>query len=425
MKNSKKIIIIAASLVIASVIVLLGCMHFLSEAPEETKEYNPDEMSLPSVIEETPTAQSELQKKFGAYGREETGENGEKIYRLFTEEQIAESLSLREKGERRSLTYEEIAFIVNDSIRMYFDYDKIIVTDFSEHVHPEPAGPLDYDIKLVTKKYDRCEVSSSVGYSEIIPYHGDYSECKSYLSAVETYNSIICGIETIILDRLRIHDTGTEGFCLTSNLIGSQYTRLYGILMDGGELTDSEKYISTLRDNLKNAVTYRSFGEPTYMYPLILTTSEYDPESIRPNLTISYIDGEKNTKLFPTEELEALRPDGKMVLTWKGGMYFTRVITLEFDRWEKSVKYTDSRLGKGSVLIGGYNINGNIISLHFGLSFRNIYLEYDGESIRVTDKEYYKNDHMGYEFEDDMVFKCVEGYEEDLVFPDSFLEKRK
>ena len=419
MKNSKKIIIIAASLVIASVLILLGCMHFLAEPPEETKGYNPDEMSLPSVIEETPTAQSALQKKFGAYGREETGENGEKIYRLFTEEQIAESLSLREKGERRSLTYEEIAFIVNDSIRMYFEYDKIIVTDFADHEHPESTSILDYDIKLGTKRYKRCEVSS-VGYSEIIPYHGDYSECKSYLSAVETYNSLIRGIETIILDRLRIHDTGTEGFCLMSPLPASIYTRFYGILLDGGSVTDHEEYLEALEKNIADQL-----GHKECMYPMLLTKDKYDRDSVRPHLTISYNDGESVKQLFPTEELEALRPDGKMVLTWTGNTIHQRTVTFEFDRWTEKVKYTDTRLGRGSVLQGHYSIQGDIILLNFGSSDLIIFLEYDGENIKISDDKYIKTDNWWYGYESEIVFECVEGYEEDLIFPDSFLEIRK
>ncbi|MBR4033894.1 MAG: hypothetical protein IKJ04_03720, partial [Clostridia bacterium] len=186
MNNSKKIIVLAVSLVLASVLSLSGCMYLISADPEGSSEYDPDEMSLPNLLEETPAAQSALQKKFGAYGREETGENGEKIYRLFTEEQIAESLNLRENGERRSLTYEEITFIINDSIRMYFEYDRIIVTDFIEHKHPKPTGGIDYDLKIIMNRYDRCEVPS-LGYSEIVPYHGDYSDKTSYDSALETY----------------------------------------------------------------------------------------------------------------------------------------------------------------------------------------------------------------------------------------------
>ena len=68
MKNTK-IIIIAAVLVLAAALALFGCIYLIGEPDEETKGYAPDEMTMPPVIEETPTAQSEMQKKFAAYGR--------------------------------------------------------------------------------------------------------------------------------------------------------------------------------------------------------------------------------------------------------------------------------------------------------------------------------------------------------------------
>ena len=132
MKNTK-IIIIAASLVLAAVLALCGCMYLIGEPPEETEELTQGEMTLPPVIEETPIAQSEMQKKFGAYGREEKGDNGECIFHLFTWEQVEESLQMRKDGIRRSLTFDEISFIINDTVRLYFEYDKIVMPDFSDH----------------------------------------------------------------------------------------------------------------------------------------------------------------------------------------------------------------------------------------------------------------------------------------------------
>ena len=132
MKNTK-IIIIAASLVLAAALALCGCMYLIGEPPEETQRYDNDEMSVPSVIEETPTAQSEMQKKFAAYGEEEVGTNGEKIFHLFTKEQIDASLQMRKEGKRTSLTYEEIIFIINDTVRIYLEYDQVVMTDFAEH----------------------------------------------------------------------------------------------------------------------------------------------------------------------------------------------------------------------------------------------------------------------------------------------------
>ena len=178
MKNSK-IIIIAASLVLAAALALCGCVYLIGQPDDETKQYDPDGMSLPSVIEEAPSAQSEMQKKFGAYGREETGENGERVFRLFTEEQIEESLTLRKNGERRSLTYEEILFLINDSIRMYFEYDKIILTDYICHTHDKnPTSPIDFEMMMNNNRYRRCEVYT-YDYIELTPYHGNYSDKSS------------------------------------------------------------------------------------------------------------------------------------------------------------------------------------------------------------------------------------------------------
>ena len=188
--------------------------------------------------------------------------------------------------------------------------------------------------------------------------------------------------------------------------------------MDGGELTDSEKYISTLRDNLKNAVTYRSFGEPTYMYPLILTTSEYDPESIRPNLTISYIDGEKNTKLFPTEELEALRPDGTITLSGKTDERIPRYITIEFDRWTDRVTYTEKKSVYETILKGGFALDKSILYLHFG-SVNTIYFEYADGKFRIYDDPH--EAYFGGEYDAEIVFEYSSAYNEEFVFPDAFI----
>lgn len=426
MKN-KKIIIIAASLVLAAALALCGCMKVISEPDDETKEYNPEEMTLPSVIEETPTAQSEMQKKFGAYGKEEIGENGEKIFRLFTEEQIEESLKLREDGIRRSLTFDEIVFIINDSVRMYFEYDKIIITDFVNHTHAESHGGLDFDMLIITNRYHRCEVSS-LGYTEIIPYHGDYSDADSYKSALATYNKMIHDIESIILDRLRIHDTGTEGYCLTSYASLNDKTRLYGILFDGGELTDSEKYISTLRDNIKySAASYRA-AEPTYKYPLILAQEVCKPDSGKPQISIQYFDGGKGTQLFPTEQLEALRPDGSLILSGKTDDLPQREISFEFDRWTNIVTYTDKRAGFEITMTGGFYLEGDMIGMWFdhGMLIDNedLYIKIVDGKIRVYDNLYYALYDDG-KFKEEFVFECSSAYNEKFVFPDAFSENKQ
>lgn len=419
MKNTKKTIIIAMSLVLASALALGGCMSLLSEPPEETKEYVSTEMSLPSVIEETPTAQSEMQKKFGAYGKEEIGESGEKIFHLFTEDQIEESMKLREEGERRSLTYEEIVFIINDSIRMYFEYDKIIITDFVCHTHAKPTGALDFDLQMAMNRYDRCEVSS-FEYTEIVTYHGDYSDKQSYRSALSTYSTMIYDIEAIIVERLRVHDTGTDNYCLTSHKGDNDHTRIYGILLDGGELTDSEKYFDVLKKNIRRELGPRIENDIEAKYPMLLAYDSYDPDSIRPSIEIYYLEGDNRTKLFPTEQLETLRPNGSLTLSGTTDDRIPRHISFEFDRWTNMVTYTNKNAGFETSMTGVYFIHDDIISLWLGEG-EHIYIKIVGEKLRTYDDWPHRDDDK---FKEELTFECTSAYNEYFVFPDAFSENQ-
>ncbi|MBQ1194927.1 MAG: hypothetical protein IIX44_01655 [Clostridia bacterium] len=391
MKNSK-IIIIAASLVLAAALALCGCVYLIGDVTDETRGYDPDEMTLPSVIEETPSAQSELQKKFGAYGREETGERGERIFRLFTEEQIEESLTLRKNGERRMLTYEEILFLINDSIRMYFEYDKIIITDFICHTHDKvPTSALDYDMKLGNNRYRRCEVYT-YEYIDLIPYHGDYSDKSSYADALATYRKMIEDIQTIIFERLRIHDTGSDSYCLLSPLNENDYPRLYGILLDGGNISDAEKYETVLNNTIKQSMTNKELVAAEDKYPLVRMTEQYEPKLSKPQISIYYIsaDEESKEKLYPTEQLEALHPDGKVTLSGKAAD--GREITFEFDRWNWRVVYTEKYMESVTVIEGRYTIpkvnsvDADFLSLSLGnerLNNERLYMVFDGDYVMI------------------------------------------
>lgn len=384
MKNSK-IIIIAASLVLAAALALCGCVYLIGGVPDETRGYDPDEMTLPSVIEETPSVQSELQKKFGAYGREETGERGERIFRLFTEEQINESIDLRLKGRPRSLTYEEVLFIINDSVRIYFEYDKIIVTDFMNHTHNNiPTSALDFDMRLWQNRYKRCDVLS-YGYTEIIPYHGDYSDQPSYVAALETYSKMIYDIECMIFERLRIHDTGTDSYCLVSPLNDRDYTRVYGMLFADNQLKhDTDKHRDVLNNSIKMRLTGKELVNPHERYPMILASNKYEADSGKPNVNINYYNGEERVQIFPTEQLEALHPDGKVTLstTTDDG----REIAFELDRWNKHVVYTEKYMGSETVIEGYYTIPmvnsvpADFLSLN--LDGERLYLAFDGDYVR-------------------------------------------
>ncbi len=384
MKNSK-IIIIAAAIVLASALALCGCMYLISEPPEETKELTEGEMTLPPVIEETPTAQSEMQKKFGAYGKEEIGENGEKIFHLFTWEQVEESLQMRKDGVRRSLTFDEISFIINDTVRLYFEYDKIVMPDFSDHTtgveinlyHPSVITGTWNSLEALreylanrTNTYESCECEQTVEYMTVRPYHGDFAEYSDYESASAAYDDMIMQIEKIISERLRILDTGTMFYCRS---IGSSvYNRhMYGILLDGGSYGDYAEYTAAFEDRagIENSDNNATSVKTPY---LIGKREHVNGVSLRTSAgsTIYFITDGVENKIFPTAELDAMRPRGPVHLSWSKKLQTVgnpRVkFNIDFDRWNKTVEVTYSKIGQSAIhqnYSGTYEAKGDMLFL--------------------------------------------------------------
>ena len=407
MKNSK-IIIIAVTLVLAAALALFGCMYFIGESPEETKEYNSDEMTLPSVIEETPTAQSEMQKKFGAYGKEEVGQNGEKIFHLFTWEQVEESLQMRKDGIRRSLTFDEISFIINDTVRLYFEYDKIVMPDFSDHTTGVEINLYHSSITQGTwnsleemhehllnqlNSYESCESEHKVGYMTIRPYHGDFSEYRDFESAFTAYNEMLTQIEKMISERLRILDTGTLFYCRAGG--SANYNRhMYGILLDGGSNGDYAQYTSALEDRLgiKDSKSNVTSVDTPYLI------GDRGHKALQDSCS-SYIyfvtDGVKN-KIFPTAELDALRPRGPVSLSWSKVLQTTgnpRVKwNIDFDRWNQTVEVTYSKIGQSAIhekYSGTYEVKGDMLFLTLDDGLK-IVIKNDGDKyvfVEAVDKD--------------------------------------
>jgi hypothetical protein len=65
-----------------------------------------------------------MREKFDKY----LHKNGNTVT-IFTNEQYAALKSLRINGKRQPLTYDEILYLINDSINLYFTYKDIILTN--------------------------------------------------------------------------------------------------------------------------------------------------------------------------------------------------------------------------------------------------------------------------------------------------------
>lgn len=133
MKNNFKFFSIVLVLLLASSIVLMGCMYAIAAENGDAKVYDMgSQISADSNIivdDDSPMSQTELQKKFGAmYDISEDG----KTVTVISEEFLNDYWqSNYEKEVIHSLTTEEVYYIIQDSIRIYMEYDKVILTGFA------------------------------------------------------------------------------------------------------------------------------------------------------------------------------------------------------------------------------------------------------------------------------------------------------
>ncbi len=93
---------------------------------EDSSESN-SEVSAPNIGEQLDSMLGEY--SFVSY------ENEKNIIQFYSEEQIQELQSKRNKGERYSLTKEELNFIVNDTISVFEEYDIIYIRDIDGNLH--------------------------------------------------------------------------------------------------------------------------------------------------------------------------------------------------------------------------------------------------------------------------------------------------
>lgn len=135
MKNNFKFFGIVLALLLASSIVLTGCMYAIAADYGNAKEYDMgSQINANSGIiadNNTPISQTELQKKFSAmYDISEDG----KTVTVISEEYLDDYWqSSYEKEVIHSLTTEEVYFIIQDSIRIYKQYDKVILVGFESN----------------------------------------------------------------------------------------------------------------------------------------------------------------------------------------------------------------------------------------------------------------------------------------------------
>ncbi len=193
MKRNIKFLTIVTSLLLVSSFILSGFMYAIAADNGEAKAYDlnvqkntfAENSSQGGIIEDAPIEQGTMKEKFDAYLHVENGN-----VTVFSEEQYADLKSVRDEGKRNPLSYEEILFLMYDSINLYFTYDEIKLTN----AICDDILPLKY--YLNTPSY------------VIYPENKDFNEYFDYYSSNNAYKKMLNEIYEIIYYRIYMHDAG-------------------------------------------------------------------------------------------------------------------------------------------------------------------------------------------------------------------------
>ena len=138
MKFSKRLFFRSALSLVLAVCVLTGGLMLMGMAETkdeavDTESYAPDVSGLlpdeENIITDTtvPVPQEQLSGKFGQYLF--TSEvDGKSVVNIYSAEQISDFVARRENGEWFSLSAEDILFMIDDTLKLFSQYDVINVT---------------------------------------------------------------------------------------------------------------------------------------------------------------------------------------------------------------------------------------------------------------------------------------------------------
>ncbi len=142
MKKEVRFLISVASILLISSLVLAGCMQVISESKYEPKDYDMDIVSQTvtekgdgNIIENNPTPQNDMQKKFAEMSL--ISESGKSI--TVISEDYLNRYWEENKNNSVALTAAEVLYIIQDSIKIYFEYDECILIGNQELESKHPS----------------------------------------------------------------------------------------------------------------------------------------------------------------------------------------------------------------------------------------------------------------------------------------------
>ena len=313
MKRNVKFFTIVISLLLLSSIILTGCMYAIAADNGEMKPYDLNgqkensDSSGGNIVEDAPQAQKPLQAKFEAmYEISEDGKTITVISEAFLDEYWHELTP-------RSLSTDEVYYIIQDSIRIYAQYDTVILSGFgsfaedSRHAYIVPYIREDVVIKTQSDVTPYYEWDDTEAIYEIILYRlKALSSPKAFFTGEEAMlsvgknpgpNSTMLPWTTFYIpnyskstNRDYILSVVGYGSAMNSTVVEDEFSELFGFC---------NKYEATITFESKN------YEQSTKVYPTVELDNKTKPYfSIKlPELNNAVLEHKQDYKLYLDGEL--------------------------------------------------------------------------------------------------------------------------
>ena len=320
MKRNVKFFTIVISLLLLSSIILTGCMYAIAADNGEMKPYdlNGQKSSSESdggkapghILEDAPAPQDLLKEKFKSMY--EISEDGKSIT-VISEDYLSKYWqSNYEKEVIHSLTTEEVYFIIQDSIRIYEEYDEVVLTGFASvssmmqvaERFPFVEGKTIKTQPDVTPYYDWDDTEAIY---EIILYRlKALSSPKAFFTGEEAIRSVgrEPGIDSTMLPWTTFY---IPNYSKSTNRDYILSVVGYGIEMNSTVIEDEFSELFSFCNKYEATITFESknYEQSTKVYPTVELDNKTKPyfSIMLPELNNAVLEHKQDYKLYLDGEL--------------------------------------------------------------------------------------------------------------------------
>lgn len=313
MKRNVKFFTIVISLLLLSSVILTGCMYAIAADNGEMKPYDLNgqkqnsDSSGGNIFADAPQAQKPLQAKFEAmYEISEDGKTITVISEAFLDEYWHELTP-------RSLSTDEVYYIIQDSIRIYAQYDTVILSGFgsfaedSRHAYIVPYIREDVVIKTQPDVTPYYEWDDTEAIYEIILYRlKALSSPKAFFTGEEAMLSAgkEPGLNSTMLPWTTFY---IPNYSKSTNRDYILFVVGYGIEMNSTVIEDEFSELFSFCNKYEATITFvsKNYEQSTKVYPTVELDNKTKPyfSIMLPELNNAVLEHKQDYKLYLDGEL--------------------------------------------------------------------------------------------------------------------------